>query len=1453
MTLVIISSLLLRVNAIQHRLADGIISYTQNSLGLPIKIKRVNILSFNKLEVDSILLNDLGGDTLAAIDKVIFHISLPHLLKNQVKINNLTLGNPTVQIRRETASSPTNAQFLINLLAGNDSTPSKPLPQIRVNQLHLYDGRFSYDILSSQQTKGKKFDPSHIGIGNITATISLKHFSPDSVNLHIRKISGREQSGLCITGATAKLTAADNRCTVEQFRVELPNGYMALKDSTLISYRTDGCTRIPYDIRISGNIYSNRFSPRNLSAFVPKLRELSSAVQFNTPFKFSNGRLTIENATVASTDKAAWARYNATIDTREPAIKVSVEKSNITTKGINRLFAVLNAGSAPQEITAIGNISLSGNAEYSGNKLLSTLSIESDAGKIEGEIKPNATGGHNCTLNGKGIDIGRISGNRNIGKANAAVNITYSGMSNNFPLCHIYSHISNLTFNGYHYAPIRLTANIREREIQLRTSIDDNNLESDATLNIDLREKRPSFALKLNVDTIRPYNLALTKKSSQGILSFSLESKLNGTKLDSAGCTARIRDLILRTPDKNNKSKYRKVDNINLVYNASGAKKILTVDSDLINGHLTGNYSFETLHNSFLKILGKHLPSLSQEAIPESRNNFVFDIEIRDSEILGEFVELPFGISERSNIGGSCNDERELLNVNGSLNGIEINKKPFDNITIAAEHKLNGIYLNIAASNRKQQEITAPNSADIEYKCLAHNDTLTNVLRWYTRTKEETTDVSKLRLDIALHREENDRLQTAVHIHNSTILFNGQKWNISESLINSKGRKFNIDHLRLSNDNRRISVDGTIGENQSDSLSIELNDIKVEEVLDLVNFRAVSFSGIATGGVKLSGLLDTPRFNSRLFVQDFHFEEGYMGNLTIESSWLEKEKAVYLCGLIEDKEYESKVEGIVSTANDSISLEITADGINAEFLQYMISSILTDVELRAYGNLAVRGKFSDINLYGKLMTSGELRVKSTNTKYRVHDENALVFVKDTIAFDNFRIYDHRDSCGTINGVISHRALKNWGCNFGIAANNMQAFDTHTFNDDGYYGTAYITGGAQLRSDSNGLFIDVDATAKNGSKFIYNSASPLGAANNNFVTFVDRNKKNSKETPATGSIGTQGKLRLKFKIGVTPDIQLRVYTNTVNDDYIDIYSRGTVDVVYDNKEEFKMAGNLELERGTYKFTLQNIFPKEFAIRSGSIKFNGKPFDAMLDLHTAYTIPSVPLTDLNLTAGRRNSVKVNCLMDITGTLQEPALSFGLELPEGNEEERELLSSSISTPEQTNMQFMYLVAVGKFYTYDYNNMDNSQSSTMMESLISSTLSGQLNNMLSLITDNENWDISGNFTTSEKGWNSMEVEGMIKGRLLNNRLLINGNLGYRDNPYSDRNFVGDFDVQYIIDKKGIMRIRGYSKTNDRYFSRTDLTTRGAGIMLQHEFSKWIFWKKKKKKTKENKKDTKQ
>jgi hypothetical protein len=84
------------------------------------------------------------------------------------------------------------------------------------------------------------------------------------------------------------------------------------------------------------------------------------------------------------------------------------------------------------------------------------------------------------------------------------------------------------------------------------------------------------------------------------------------------------------------------------------------------------------------------------------------------------------------------------------------------------------------------------------------------------------------------------------------------------------------------------------------------------------------------------------------------------------------------------------------------------------------------------------------------------------------------------------------------------------------------------------------------------------------------------------------------------------------------------------------------------------------------------------------------------------------------------------------------------------------------------------------------------------------------------------------------MDVEGMLSGRLLNNRLLINGNFGYRDNPTTTNNFIGDFDLQWLLNKKGTFSLKAYSKTNDRYFTKSSLTTQGVGLAVKKDFNSW-------------------
>ena len=191
-------------------------------------------------------------------------------------------------------------------------------------------------------------------------------------------------------------------------------------------------------------------------------------------------------------------------------------------------------------------------------------------------------------------------------------------------------------------------------------------------------------------------------------------------------------------------------------------------------------------------------------------------------------------------------------------------------------------------------------------------------------------------------------------------------------------------------------------------------------------------------------------------------------------------------------------------------------------------------------------------------------------------------------------------------------------------------------------------------------------------------------------------------------------------------------------------------------------------------------------------------------------------------------------MTGKLDDPVLDFDLELPTVNDEERQLVRSAISTDEQMRMQIIYLLAIGKFYTYDYAALEGRQSSERMSSLLSSTLSGQLNNLLSQALDMDNWNFSSNFSTGQEGWSDLEVEGILSGRLLNNRLLVNGNFGYRENQMRNSNFVGDFNVQFLLTPSCELALKAYNMTNDRYFAKQTFNTQGAGFIYKREFDNW-------------------
>ena len=339
----------------------------------------------------------------------------------------------------------------------------------------------------------------------------------------------------------------------------------------------------------------------------------------------------------------------------------------------------------------------------------------------------------------------------------------------------------------------------------------------------------------------------------------------------------------------------------------------------------------------------------------------------------------------------------------------------------------------------------------------------------------------------------------------------------------------------------------------------------------------------------------------------------------------------------------------------------------------------------------------------------------------------------------------------------------------------------------------------------------------------------------------------------------GDLHLNLLINCTPNLTLKLLMDNKTGDYIALNGNGVLRANYYDKGAFEMFGNYVVDHGIYGLTIQNVIKKDFQFQQGStITFGGDPYHAALNLNATHTVNGVSLADLNI--GRsftNNNVRINCLMNITGTPQAPRVDFNLDMPTLNNDAKQMVYSLINSEEEMNQQVLYLLAVGRFYSQGTNNnagtdgtAQQSQASLAMQSILSGTLSQQINNVLNTVIDNANWNIGANISTGTEGFNNAEYEGLLSGRLLNNRLLINGQFGYRDNPNATTTFIGDFDIRYLLLPSGNLAIKVYNQTNDRYFTRNSLTTQGVGLILKKDFTnlKDLFGRRRAKKTKPSK-----
>jgi hypothetical protein len=539
--------------------------------------------------------------------------------------------------------------------------------------------------------------------------------------------------------------------------------------------------------------------------------------------------------------------------------------------------------------------------------------------------------------------------------------------------------------------------------------------------------------------------------------------------------------------------------------------------------------------------------------------------------------------------------------------------------------------------------------------------------------------------------------------------------------------------------------------------------------------------------------------------------------------------------------------------HNTIDLAIDAHGTYIDFMHNFTKSFLSHITGHANGSTRLAGTLDNINLTGEVVVDGEATVSSLNTTYQLR-RDTVVLIPDEIELHRLPVYDRNNHMAFLSGGIHHQHLTNLTFDLSVEADDLLAYDFTDFGGSSFYGTVYATGNVSIQGRPGVVTINCDVTPESNSVFVYNAANPDAISRQEFIEWEededDEFTDNGLRFTGNGLRSTGNKstvntriadtdIYINFLINTTPAATLRLLMDANTKDYITLNGDGAIRATYHNKGPFNMFGTYTVDHGTYGITIQNIIKKNFTFnRGGTIVFGGDPYNAALNLQAVYTVNGVSLSDLNIgNSFTNNTIRVNCLMNIGGQPNAPQVDFDLEMPTVNADEQQMVRSIINGQQEMNQQVVYLLGIGRFYNQGANNsatgQQTDQTSLAMQSFLSGTLSTQINTLLNQIIKNDNWNFGANISTGNEGWHNAEYEGIINGRMLNNRLLFNGQFGYRDNATrANPSFIGDFDLQYLLYPNGNLALKVYNQTNDRYFTKSSLNTQGIGIILKKDFN---------------------
>lgn len=1430
---------------------------------------------FNRIILHDVTLYDKQNEKLLHGNIISAKIEFLPLLNKEISLRSVSLLDGHIKIYKQKKEGELNTQFIVDALSSSNNTPTNI--NFCLNSFIIRRFQITYDERYISETPGK-FNLSHIGIDNLNGNISLKKLTTNELNLRVRHISLIEKSGLDIKNLSFRLMANRNTCTISNFNLELPHSLITEKE-VKAKYKSENSTEFFNSIELKGILSDIKIAVADISCFLPALHDykdkyISLSTKFNvTPQNISLMQLYLDEKSGDLTFKGHIQLKRST----DKIVQTTIKADNLTIAPF-ALKTIINNKLSQKTwniIDRLGKIKIRGNSIINhNNRNKIKADITTDVGIFDIAIDWEK---QNFSIQAKssGLNLANILQNEQIPQrisfhATALADFNKSNISQ----ANLEINIDSVLYKEQIYKNISVKSQLTNNRFIGSINSQNTSLKFNSDFNGTISNRQlSSINLNTNIQQIVLPTIGISALKNWQTISGIIDLKLPQIRRNKIAGTLHIKNFTKKGTNSNDLYQLESLY-LQLTPNQTGTHMLL--NSDFANAEIDGELSLQSLTQSIKEIFKQNTPqdittpsikssTYQKKVWPEWR----FFIKLTKSDFFNHILNIPLEINGPVTLTGNfCADGRRYTIIGETqgfgTNGFQL--KDFSFYLNGQGQKLSCLTQGAKKIGNKELKIAITNTSE--------NGNINSNISWSDINKKFTGEIKALTNYYLSVPQGKSKITT--EFKPTYFIVNDSIWHMNGGTICWENKRLSISKFSISHEDQSLSLDGVLSHNPQDSIIARLHKIDVAYILGLINLRPVSFAGEATGTFYANRSKDAIlQINGKLMIPDFQFNDGQMGHADINLGLNASKMRLNIKADMKEKDIsQTHVNGYVDIKGKELDLNIRSKNTNIHFLNRYISDFLKDIEGSTSGNCRIFGSFKHLDFEGSELVNLTTTLPATGCRYNING-GVVEFSPGVFKFNNFLVDDMQGGNGKMSGQLTHKNLKQICYSFNINTNKLLSYDKKKSAEIPFYATVIGNGNIHIEGKPGVFNADINIAPDKGTTFVYAVNAPTtfndytllkfnskeqhlsdtaNSAQINNVSDTTSTSISHKQTPNVQANSTD--IYLNFLINMQPQATLKIIMDEKNDDFLTLHGSGPLKATFYNKGSFQLYGKYTVEDGSYKIAIQNLIRKEFQFkRGGELNFSGPPYEGNINMEAVYTVPSVSLSDLGLGVGlSSNSVKADCILRFGGKALSPQISFDLNLSNVSDDVKYMVKQLISSEDDMNMQILYLLGIGRFYTYNFEatqaaTSGQSQSSVAMKSFLSNTLSGQLNNIITNAVGSSKWNFGTNLSTGQIGWSDMEFAGILSGRLLNNRLLINGNFGYRDRPTSTTNFVGDFDINYLLTPEGTVSLKAYSETNDRYFSKSSMTTQGIGIMLKRDFTNLrdLFTTRKKKRKSNN------